>query len=202
VCAGWRGLERGYACAFRSYGNTVFARFWLWPDGGVRFLDLESLEAGDLAPGTPDMRATGAWDTVMELRSRRAPGAYGYLRTSCRLGAYWPTALLIALVLATPVAWSRRGWALLWGLLLIHAYIALKLTLTLAANGFAVPGKRYALFDPSPFWRDILVQVEGVVSDNPVFPFVVALFVWLLVTLLGGMWVARDRPSQRAENVR
>ena len=201
LLAGWHGPERAYAYVYRSYGNILFARFWIWPDAGVRFLDLESLEAGDVAPGAADIEATGDFDTLMELRLRRSPSsiAYGYLRTSCRLGAYWPTAMLIALVVATPVPWSRRGWALLWGVLLVHVFIALKLTLTLTANGFAAPGKRYALFEPSQFWREILVGVEGVVSDNPVFPFVVALFVWLLVTLFGGMWVAKGRNGQRTE---
>lgn len=155
LMAPWPGLEHGYAYLFRSGSNIVFARFWFWPDGGVRFLDLKALKPGDLAPGTPELEATGTFDTGMELRSQRAPGAYGYLRTSSRYVGYGPTVVLITLVLATPILWARRGWALLWGLLLIHAFIALRLTLTLSANGFAAD-KPYALFAPSALSKDIL----------------------------------------------
>ena len=93
--------------------------------------------------------------------------------------------MLIALVVATPLSWSRRGWALLWGLLLTHVFIALRLTLTLAAGGFAVPDKAYALFHPGAFWQRILTGGQNVLSDNPTVSFVVPVFIWFLVALPG-----------------
>ena len=67
---------------------------------------------------------------------------------------------------------------------LIHAFIALRLTLTLLANGFAA-AKAYALFAPSPFWRGVLTEVEGVLSDDPTVSFVVPVLIWFLVA---GRW--------------
>lgn len=191
LMAPWPGLQRGYAYLFRSGGDIVFARFWFWPDGGVRFLNLKSLKSGDLAPGAPKIEAVGTFDTLMELRSRGASGV-GYLRTSSRYVGYGPTVIVIALVLATPIRWSRRGWALLWGMVWIHAFILLRLTLTLMAGGFAAD-KKYALFHPSPFWTGVLTRAESLLSDNPTVSFVVPTFIWFLVALRRSLWAAPRR---------
>jgi len=160
---------------------VVFARFWFWPDAGVRFLNLKSLVPGDLAPGTPTIEATGTFDTLMELRNRGAP-QIGYLRTSSRYVGYGPAVVVIALVLATPIPWSRRWWALFWGMVWIHIFIVLRVTLTLTANGFAAD-KKYALFHPSPLWSDVLARVESLLSDDPTVSFVVPAVIWFLVAL-------------------
>lgn len=186
-------VDRAYAYLFRSAGNVLFTGFWFWPEGKVRFLDLHAPDQisqinemipGELPAGYRPLPPEGVKDTLMVLMNRSAPGSIGQLRTSSR-SAYWPTAMLIALVLATPLSWSRRGWALLWGLLLTHVFIALRLTLTLAAGGFAVPDKVYALFHPGAFWQRILTGGQNVLSDNPTVSFVVPVFIWFLVALPG-----------------
>ena len=187
LMAPWPGFERGYAYAFRAGGNAVFARFWFWGDGVVRFKDLTSLKAGDLAPGTPAIRAVGTKDTLMELRSRAAPGSIGYLRTSSRYIGYSPTVLVIALILATPIPWSRRLRAATWGLLLVHGFIALRVSLTLAANGFGAD-KGYALFHPGPFLRGVLSRAELILSDDPTVTFMVPVFIWFLVAFRPSHW--------------
>ncbi len=193
LMAPWPGLQRGYAYLFRSGGNILFARFWFWPEAGVRFLDPTSLKPGDLAPGTPTIQATGTLDTLMELRTRGAPQV-GYLRVSSRYVGYGPTVVVIALVLATPLGLWRRGRALFWGLLWIHVFIALRLTLTLTVGGFAAD-KKYALFDPSPFLSGFLTRAESLFSDDPTVSFVVPTVIWFLVAL-------RKRESNTARHQR
>ena len=195
LMAPWPGVTSAYAYLFRAGGNGLFARFWFSPDGSVRFLDLRALEPGDLAPGTPPIEASGAFDTVMELSSRRAPGSLGYLRTSSRYIGFGPTAVLIALIVATPTTWRRRAWALLWGMLLVHLFIALRLSLTLAAAGFAAD-KGYALFHPSEFWRGVLTRAESIFSDNPTVSFVVPTVIWFLVALTGRHGSAESNPGR------
>ena len=95
----------------------------------------------------------------------------------------------LALVLAKPLSWKRKGWAVLWGLILVHLFIALRLTLTLLKSGFAAD-KGYALFELSPFWARVLARVEGVVVDNPTVSFVVATFIWFIVAFTRREWVA------------
>ena len=192
--APWPGVRSGYLYLFRTFGDVVFARFWFWPDAGVRFLNLESLKPGDVAPGAQDMRASGVFDTTMELRSRRAPGKIGYLRTTGRYVGYVPTAVFLALGLAAPLPWLRRLRGLLWGLLLVHAFIALRLTLSLTANGFAA-AKDYALFHPSPFWRSALTGVESIFSEDPTVSFVVPVLIWFVVFTPRSLW---PRPATEA----
>lgn len=206
VMAPWPGLERGYASLFRGMGNVVFARFWVWRDGSVRFLDLYSshlksdvgaVVAGrlpsDFTPPPPDHIK----DTLMILINRRTPGLIGQLCTSSRYIGYEPIAVLIALVAATSLPWSRRAWALLWGMLLVHLFVAFRVTLTLTASGFAAD-KKYALFDPSPFWTGVLTRVESVISDNPTVSFVVPVFIWFLVALRYSERSAAAQPRPQA----
>ncbi len=184
LMAPWPGLEHGYAYLFRTVSNAFFTQYWFWPDGSVRFLNLRDLKPGDVAPGTPVIHDDRAKDTLMELRSRRAPETVGYLRASSRYSGYETTAVLLALILATPVPWRRRGWAMFGGLLLVHLFIAMRLSLTLAAGGFAAD-KVYALFHPSPFWQRVLARAEGVIADDPTVSFIVPVFIWFLVAMWG-----------------
>jgi len=187
----WPGLQRGYAHAFRAFGNVVFARFWVWSDGSVRFLDLRSenllsdLNAatpGNLPAGFRPQPATKVLDTLMVLKNRRTPEQFGLVRTSARSLGYWTTALFLALALAWPMSWKRRGWVLLWGLFLIHLFIAFRLTLTLVETGFGAD-KPYALFDLSQFWRGVLLRTKEVAVHNPTLSFLIAGFIWLVVAL-------------------
>ncbi|MBU0717724.1 MAG: hypothetical protein KJ749_05695, partial [Planctomycetes bacterium] len=115
------------------------------------------------------------------------------LKTSSRLIGYTPTAVIIALLVATPMGWRRRGWGLLGGLVAIHLFILFRLTLTLAVKGFGAP-KPYALFDLSGFWMGVLEPLEEIFVHKPNVAMVVAVFLWLFVAFLaGGASVFRSR---------
>jgi len=204
----WPGLERGYAGFFRAGGDAIFFRFWFWPSGNVRFLDLhseklfEELDAatpGELPRGVKLPEAAGVKDTLMVLMNSAKPGPLGLLRTSSRYLGYEPTAAVIALSLATPIVWRRRVWVLVWGLFWVHLFIALRLTLTLAGEFFN-PAKKYALGHASPFWLDTLGRAEEVFSDNPTATLVVAMFIWLVAVVgLFGWSAWWSRPAAADE---
>jgi hypothetical protein len=196
-------IDRGYASLFRSSNNILFTSFWFWPDGRVYFLDLHSddqasqiaeiverdafrhqlsFDVPQFLEGYDPLGFDGIKDTLMVLTNRRMPGSIGRLRASSRLG-YWPAAMLIALVIATPLPWSRRGWGLLWGLLLIHAFIVLRVTLFLAGSGYADSGKPWALFHPGALGLRVLRGAEHLLVDNPTVSFVVPVVIWFLVAL-------------------
>ncbi|UCE60058.1 MAG: hypothetical protein JSU63_21770 [Phycisphaerales bacterium] len=192
----WPGLQSAYSGAFRTGGDVFFRRFWAWSDGRVRFLDLhseflmEDLKSVTLVDPPPGFRLpppTDVMDTLMVMSNRGVPGPYGVLRTSSRPVGYWPTAWMLALILAKPMSWSRRGWALLWGLLLVHVFIVVRLSLTLANNGFGA-AKSYALFEMSPFWKDVLARAETVLLTDPTATFAIATFIWLLVSVKRSEW--------------
>ena len=121
----------------------------------------------------------------MVLWNDSTPGSFGGLKTSSRMMGYAPTVVILALFVATPTVWRRRLWGALWGLLVIHLFIAVRLSLTLAKDGYAA-AKAYALFHPSEFWYGVLERVEEVVVDNPTAYLAVCVIVWLLISFLNG----------------
>ncbi len=180
----WTVLATPYSALFRAGGNTVFARFG--SDGRVRFLNPNALSAADLRGGVAPPGAVGERDTALELSSIRTPESFGYLRTSARYIGYVPTAVFLALLLAKPMAWSRKGWSLLWGMLLIHGFILFRLAI-LICDGFTGT-KAYALFHPSPFWMRVLDFARDVLADAPTVSYVAPTFIWFLVTFRQTEW--------------
>ena len=183
---------------FRVGNDIVFSRFWFWSEGHVRFLDLHSPDLildldlatpGELPRDFKPPPAEEVKDTLMVLMNRTHLGTFGLLRTSSRLVGYWPTVWLIALIVAKPLPWSRKGLALIWGLLLVHGFIALRLSLTLAHGGFGAQ-KVYALFDLSPFWQDVLGRTETVMVTDPTASFVVPTLIWAVVAFRWSEWAS------------
>ncbi|HEX5065855.1 MAG TPA: hypothetical protein VFY49_07060 [Myxococcota bacterium] len=77
-----------------------------------------------LRPAEPTLEGA---DTVMEAREAGLPKPRWRAELSfLRLG-WWPTAVLAALVLATPMSGRRRALALLAGVLWINAYVLMRL---------------------------------------------------------------------------
>jgi len=192
LLAPWPGLDGAYAAAFRAGGNVVFHRFWFWPEGWVRFVDPDARTAVDLPPGVRLPAAEGVKDTVMILENRSTPRFLGFLRTSSREVGYKPTAVLIALMLATPTSWRRRGKSLLWGLLLVHGFILLRLTVTLVANGFGAD-KGYALFHPAEFGMTVLDKLDTVLLMDPTVSYVAPAFFWFLLAFRPSQWASRGQ---------
>ena len=98
-----------YGKGFRAVGNAVFAR-----DDEKCVLYFE---------GHRQTQGFSAVDTRINIGNRhlvdnngKGPAAFLVLNT--RSVGWLPTALTVALIVATPVPWWRRCWALLWGVLL------------------------------------------------------------------------------------
>jgi hypothetical protein len=200
LLAPWPGVERGYARLFRAVGNVAFARFWFWPEGSVRFFDPEAPPKG--LPSWLESRvpkAEGELDTVMAMENSRALGDVSFLRTSSRLIGFMPPAILLGLVLATPTAWKRRLVALAWGMVLVHGFILLRVTLKLAADGFSGE-KAVALFHPGPFWWKIIASLRTVLHEDPTVTFVVPVFIWFVLLFRPSLWAScgKEAPSDHA----
>lgn len=197
----WPSWESRYGSWFRAGGNAVFSRFWFWPQGNVEFLNLRSPTLFDdidaVTPGNlpkqfkPPQPDDVLQDTLMVLMNNDVPGSIGVLRTSSRPIGFWPTAVFLSLLLATPIRWRRKLIALVVGLVLVQGFVAFRVTVLLLKGGFADPAKKYALFQPSPFWRDVWRRAGEVFADNPTFAFVVPVFIWLTVVILV-QWFRRE----------
>jgi hypothetical protein len=160
----WPGLLASYAAGYGAVGNAIFGSFGR--DGVVRF---EPLAAGREKMDTEI--------SIGNLRTRPPPKRAEH---SARLTGYLPTAEVVALILATPIAWRRRWKALLWGLLLVHGLIALRVTILLL-YGFS-GDHPCALYSPGPFWSNVLTKMYSLCAVWVSFTFVAPIFIWILVT--------------------
>lgn len=192
----WPMMERTYASCFRSFGNVVFSQFWIWPEGRVHFIDLFSPDMRDQVNATlpavlPAQQKLpgheGVKDTLLVLKNRNTPANVGFLRTSSRITGYTPTAMLISLILATPAHWKKRLWLLFWGMLLVHMFIALRLTVFLLYSGYAAD-KPYAIFHPGSLMMDVLGRGKTILADNPTFSYLASVFLWLIVWITMQIW--------------
>jgi len=207
----WPPFERAYTAYFRAVGNVAFSQFWFWPNAEVHFFDLKSETLrtqvnAKLPANLPDhvelLKPHGEVDTLLLLQNNHVPGTPGFMRTSSSMIGFAPTAVLIALALATPIAWKRRWWLLFWGLIAMHLAIVVRLTALLLNAGFADPAKKYALFHPGGLTADIIARTRVILADNPTFSYVVAVFIWVLVLFLLQCWYewrpGRSRDDQKA----
>lgn len=169
----WPGWRDTYAAGHRAIANRVFGSFG-------------SLGSANFRPSTDP----GAkHDTVMAIRSRQSPveGATGY---DARLEGYLPAAVFIALHLATPVPWARKWRTFLLGLIVIHVFVALRITIAL-----------FHFFNSEGPWRAVhlgpwATKALGTAFEfgvaSPVCTFLVPGLVWLFLSFrladIAGYW--------------
>lgn len=192
-------VERAYSAVFRGVNNVLLMRFWVWPSGQVRFLDLMQPKDELIAEINAELPrpvpqnfkppvSTDVMDTLMMLKNRQTPAAAGFLRTSSRPMGYWPTAFLFCLILAKPLPLGRKGWAMFWGMVLMHLFIAFRISLDVIAGGFGVAGKPFQLIHVSEFWQSALARAKDVFVDNPTTSFVVPILIFFIVAFTRQDW--------------
>ena len=169
----WPGVMGAYGYVFRACGNTVFRTFG--STGRVHF-----------APITPVPAGKDAKDTTVTLENIKTRGARGTMEMNSRLMGYLPAAFAVALILATPVPWSRRGWSLLWGLLLMGVFTGLELTLRLV-DAFSDKNV-LAVFSLGPVAKATVIILLKVIALSPVTAYIAPVFVWILVTFRRTDW--------------
>ncbi|MHC4093524.1 MAG: hypothetical protein ACYSVY_25170 [Planctomycetota bacterium] len=175
--APWPVVSEAYAAAYRAVSNVVFGSFG--SEGEVRF-----------------RKPTGPSAMDSEIAIRRPPSrVVGTTSHSARFTGYVPTAFVISLILATPLPWSRRGKALLWAMLLVHAFIALRLQITLLH--WFCGDSPWCLYQPSPFWTSVLHRVFGAIAVSPTLSFIAPIFIWVVATFRRADWQSLDSPHGR-----
>ena len=129
--------------------------------------------------GEASTAATNSADLELVIRKRGAPEV-GRAPHNPVLTGYLAMVEVIALILATPIPWLRRCKALAWGMLLVHAFIWLRIEITLL-HWFSGDSP-LALYKPGPFWSKLLASVFELISVSPTSTFVVPIFIWILVS--------------------
>jgi hypothetical protein len=156
----WPGLPAVCSGYFRAVSQWVFAS-----QAGQRSLEFQPLD-------THDTRI------VIINRELMQPDGSGPVR-NLDLDSFdftWrPGSLLLALILASPVSWPRRGWALIVGGICLQIFLLFVL-------GFAIwsQSTEVALVSLSPFWKQAADNISHILVGqlNIAAPF----FIWLMVT--------------------
>lgn len=179
----------------RALGGTGFYPPFFRAAATPVFLGLGSHRIAELSPFES---ARGIYDTRLSLGTD-AGGAPEYLKDilldTLRVG-YVPTALLAALVVATPIAWGRRLRSLAVGLLAVHAFVLLRFAIT-ALYGFNVAeldGR--PLLALGPIGTSLLERTTKVVSDDYHLGLVVPIVIWLAVTRAHGRYLSFFYPAE------
>jgi len=169
----WPGWPEAYAGFVRRSAKTLYRHFGA--KGVVLF--------------QPSLSGDRTLDTEILLGNRAKldasqRGDAARLPFNTRFVAYFPSALALALVLATGVSWRRRVWASLWALVFMHLFIACLIGLMLVSMVNAHP--ELELFELAPFWRRVVTSLYDIFLTYLGARFAVAVLVWILVTFRRG----------------
>lgn len=166
LVAPWPGLQKLYGDVFRSAAEFVFSSYGA--SGLVRFRS---------APITARMM-----DTKIYIENRRT-GDWKKADFSTRFTGYLPTAVLTALILATPIPWRRRWKSLLWGLAASQTLIAVSVWMILL-YGFS-RDSAVSLTRFGPFGESVVTWLHALVTTSVSFTYMAPVLIWIAVAIRG-----------------
>jgi hypothetical protein len=159
----WPGLPTAYATAYCAVANTALGDFGR---GEARFRPVDP---------------RGGWhDVEIGLRRQGATEDAGRAPHDSRVTGYLPAAELAALVLASPIPWSRRLRALASSQLVLHAFLAARLWIMLAA--WFSQDSPWKTMDLGDAMAAGLARATEVLVVSPTPSFLVPILVWIPVT--------------------
>jgi hypothetical protein len=164
----WPGWNDLYGQYFRALGELAFTR-----ESGDRVV---KFVAHDLQHGFSTLNSQMIVGN-RALANSSGKGVGEVVDLDTRSIGWVPTALIIALVLATPVPWKRRAWSLLWGFLLVQVLILFTLQVRIW-----VLSPRLSLATFSPFWTRVLDDLDYTLLVQLGASFSVPVLIWILVT--------------------
>ena len=165
LIAPWPGWNAAYGSFFRALCGTALSS-----RDGPREVAFEPFAAD----GT-DTRII-----VAERALLNADGSGPIRNVDVDSSGFWrSTALLLALVLTTPIPWPRRGWALLWGLAGIHCVFVLSV-------GFLIWNQSTYLSEQTftPLRKALADGLGETMVDQ--FSLAAPVLLWILVTFRRG----------------
>jgi hypothetical protein len=162
----WPVIGGAYSRAFINVSHTLFHS--MGKDVKVDFTRIDERDGRDVSMKVSNLRA----GMMVE---RHIPSRYA---------GYIPTALLIALTIATPLSWRRRLTSLAIGLAALYVYIFTVLLLTivrmLTREGPA------QLFELSRVWDGLLDHIMHHTTTSPTFSSLVPVIIWAAATFRKG----------------
>lgn len=179
----------GFALRFAlAYGLLILAWSVVRPLYRPMYCMLGNLlfEGGEASARFVALDTADDLDIQILLAKRGPPPVTGRMKNSSRMGGYLPMVSLVAFVLASPISWKRRRRALLWGLVLVTAFVALRMAIPIREN-FSNPDA-LQVHHPGAFGRWALGIADRALVSAPASWFVVPLLIWILVAFRRQDW--------------
>lgn len=167
-----RGAYRAFYC---ELGNVLF-------DGGEAAARFHAQEGAE------------GLDVEIVLTKTTPPVVRARMKNDSRLVGYMPTVCLVAFVLASPIGWKRRRRALLLGLLLVHAFVALRMAIPIVRE-FSQPNA-LQVYHLGGFRHWLLGVVNRAFLSAPASFFVVPTFLWIAVAFRSTDWQLLREPGE------
>jgi hypothetical protein len=171
----WPGLHTGYGTVVRA-GCTVITG-----------------EIGSTARVTLLPLAADKIDLRFGLE-KRAYHRSGIGLSSRNIG-YLPMALLLALVLSTPIPWKRRIKALLWSVMLFHVIMAFRIAFSVYSQ--FVTNEKLALIQLGTFWKYLVFYLDHLMVNSVTTSFTISLIIWMVVSFRRDDWTAIAQSIER-----
>lgn len=205
LVAPWPGWPETYALCLQKSATTIFGAYGsksiITIDYGKGNQPLKVVFGSFSSKGivaftrnpAGEKRVNTVLDTIIYVGNREQAmdvihgGPTAAINFSSRTMVYLPTALVIALILATGIGWRRRLCALVWGLVWIHVFTVFLLGLMIVMIICAHP--ELGLFEVSPFWQKVVSLLYefffvrfGALSAT-------AVLIWIIVTFRRDDWI-------------
>ncbi len=182
----WPGWNDIYGNYFRGFSQLFFSG-----DEGKCAVVFSSYDG---APDSP------ALDTQITLANRdlldsTGKGPMKRTELNTRSIGWVPTALTIALIVATPIRWGRRIRALAAGLILVHGFILFSLQAWIWNNSSDL-----SLLKISNFWKAVADDLDYTLINQMGPSFAVPVLIWIVVTFRSHDVIHR-RPPQKSRLV-
>ena len=158
----WPGVQRAYTAAYCWVGTALF----------------RDVGQGLTVEVRPLAALEGRMDSEVVIRSLNPPG--GTRAPHNARSGYVAMVELVALVLATPIAWSRRWKALVLGVFLVNLYVTFRLAVVVFEGLLACPV--WTVIEVGPTGARIMQAAVDVIAKSPTLSFVVPALIWMLVT--------------------
>ncbi|MHC5111874.1 MAG: hypothetical protein ACYTHJ_18565 [Planctomycetota bacterium] len=173
----WPWFGDSFAASLRSAGNTMLGHFG--HDGLIRF---------EKGPKDNETELTRLFLT----NRRSGARAVRFLQTR---HAYLPFAVLSALILASPVPWSRKWKSMLAGWILIGGFVWFRIWLGVV-DAFS-EDHAIAVLELSAWMKTLVSSGVYMLLVSPEPSFVVPVVVWLMVTFRLSDWTGENAPSTK-----
>ncbi len=166
----WVGISDWYPKQVQTVGTAVFRKAII--STGSRWVVILS----------PADTKVGRFDTTLAVLNKETRGL-GQQPFSSLSIAYLPMAMTISLILASPVPWKRRLVSIVFGSLVVCAWISLALFFMVLNAYCGEPP--LGMYTVGAWLTKPIGFITWVVSVSTVPQFVVPVFFWLMVTIRG-----------------